>query len=289
MSQELISIIIPVYNVEQYLAECVNSVCRQTYQNLEIILVNDGSTDASGQICQELADQDTRIRLIHQDNQGLSGARNTGIEHSSADYLIFVDSDDWLLEQHVARLYEKLKEYDADIAIGHHCSFRAEDSAFLYYSTEHFETLYTREEIIEEYPRRRMLDGVFLCAWAKLYKRELFDTVRYPVGRVAEDAFTTYKLYLQSEKIIYLNEPLYYYRLRPNSISMTWNEQWFRDLIIGFEEQLAILGKLGYDLSFYYKYYTFLLQYCRDSAAAVGMQSSLVYQEIESKLKLFGE
>ena len=134
-----------------------------------------------------------------------------------------------------------------------------------------------------------MLDGVFLCAWAKLYKRELFDTVRYPVGRVAEDAFTTYKLYLQSEKIIYLNEPLYYYRLRPNSISMTWNEQWFRDLIIGFEEQLAILGKLGYDLSFYYKYYTFLLQYCRDSAAAVGMQSSLVYQEIESKLQLFGE
>ena len=96
MSQELISVIIPVYNVEQYLAECVNSVCRQTYQNLEIILVNDGSTDASGQICQELADQDARIRLIHQDNQGLSGARNTGIEHSSADYLIFVDSDDWL-------------------------------------------------------------------------------------------------------------------------------------------------------------------------------------------------
>ena len=93
MSQELISVIIPVYNVEQYLAECVNSVCRQTYQNLEIILVNDGSTDASGQICQELADQDARIRLIHQENQGLSGARNTGIEHSSADYLIFVDSD----------------------------------------------------------------------------------------------------------------------------------------------------------------------------------------------------
>ena len=143
MSQELISVIIPVYNVEQYLAECVNSVCRQTYQNLEIILVNDGSTDASGQICQELADKDERIRLIHQGNQGLSGARNTGIEHSSADYLIFVDSDDWLPEQHVARLYEKLKEYDADIAIGHHCSFRAEDSAFLYYSTEHFETLYT--------------------------------------------------------------------------------------------------------------------------------------------------
>ena len=78
MSQELISVIIPVYNVEQYLAECVNSVCRQTYQNLEIILVNDGSTDASGQICQELADQDSRIRLIHQENQGLSGARKTG-------------------------------------------------------------------------------------------------------------------------------------------------------------------------------------------------------------------
>ncbi|KXT83400.1 glycosyltransferase family 2 protein [Streptococcus panodentis] len=289
MSQELISVLIPVYNVEQYLAECVNSVRNQTYQNLEIILVNDGSTDASGQICRDLAAQDSRITVMDQENQGLSGARNTGLEAAGGAYVIFVDSDDWLPEQHVARLYEKLKEYDADIAIGHHCSFRPEDATFLYYSTEHFEQLYKREEMIEEYPRRRMMDGVFLSAWGKLYKRDLFDAVRYPVGRVAEDAFTTYKLYLQAEKIIYLNEPLYYYRLRPGSISLTWNERWFQDLIAGFEEQLAILGKLGYDLSFYYKYYTFLLQYCRDNALAVGLQDSPVYQEIENKLKLFGE
>ncbi len=114
----------------------------------------------SGQICQG-GWPGCEVRLIHQDNQGLSGARNTGLG-TQCELFDFVDSDDWLPGSMLPVFMKSSKEYDADIAIGHHCSFRAEDSAFLYYSTEHFETLYTREEIIE-YPRRRMLDGVSLC------------------------------------------------------------------------------------------------------------------------------
>ena len=288
MQEEIISIIIPVYNVEQYLAECVNSVRSQTYQQLEILLINDGSTDRSPEICEELAAQDSRIRLIHQENQGLSGARNRGIDEATGAYLIFVDSDDWLPEHHVARLYDKMLEYQADMVIAHHCSFRGEDSTFLYYTTEVFEQLYSREEMLAEYPKRRMIDGVFLSAWAKLYKRRLFDKVRYPVGRVAEDAATTYKLYLEAERILYLNEPLYYYLLRPGSISLTWNEQWFRDLIAGYEEQLALLGKLGYDLTDYYRYYDFLLYLCRDNALAMGMQETAIFRDIQSKMQLLG-
>ena len=280
---EKISVIVPVYNVEQYIKECIESICRQTYQNLEIIVVDDGSTDNSGRLCDELAAGDSRIQVIHQKNQGVSVARNAGLDRMTGEFVFFVDSDDWLREDALTTLYQSLQTHEADIVIGQKCGFDPMTGCFYYYETSDYEKVYSREEILAEYPKRRRKDGVFISPWGKLYKREVFDKIRYPFGKVAEDNCTTYKTYLKAEKISYLSSPLYYYRLRADGISRIWNEKWFRDLMTGAEEQLAVLAAAGYDISGYVDYYHYLIGYCLDSAASQGLQNTEIYRQLLEK------
>ena len=130
---EKITVIVPVYNVENYLNKCLDSILKQTYQNLEIIVVNDGSTDNSGTICQEYAQKDNRIVYIEKDNGGLSDARNAGLDRMTGSYVTFVDSDDWIEQDYVEVLYNKLTEYQADIAVGNYYSFNESEGMFYFH------------------------------------------------------------------------------------------------------------------------------------------------------------
>ena len=223
---EKISVIVPVYNAGDYLKQCLDSILQQTYTNLEILLINDGSTDDSAQICEEYKAKDSRIRVYHKENGGVSSSRNISLELVSGTYLLFVDCDDWLYENHVEKLYHLLKKTDSDIAIGNFTEFHEDSSNFLFYltPTDYFEQTYTPFEWFDnQYRSEFCLSQCFTVPWAKLYKRSLFDNISYPMDKKVEDDFTTYKIYLLADKIAFMNEPIYYHRKRNTSITRKVN------------------------------------------------------------------
>ena len=211
-----ISIIVPVYNVENYVSKCIESIINQTYKNLEIIIVNDGSTDRSGDICEYYAKQDDRIILIHQDNQGLSMARNNALDIISGDYVGFVDSDDWIESNMYGVLYINSVTYDADISM---CNF--------YYVSESEELLpYSRENrgikvftgIYKLVHNIRLFNS---CVWNKLYKQYLFNDTRFPRGKLFEDIFVTHRLVDNANKVVLSSECKYYYLHRETGITLS--------------------------------------------------------------------
>lgn len=213
MKNDLISIIIPVYKVEKYLEKCIESVLKQTYTNLQIILVDDGSPDNCGKICDEYAKKDPRIEVIHKVNGGLSDARNVGIAKAKGKYIGFVDSDDYIKEDMYEILINLIKEYDADVSI---CN--------LYDVIDGKEYIRNNENGIQEYSRLEILKEVLLdkniqsYAWNKLYKKELFDEIKYPIGKKYEDIGTTFYVFEKCNKIVVTSEPEYYYLKRSDSL-----------------------------------------------------------------------
>lgn len=211
----LVSVVIPVYNVEPYLHECVTSVVEQTYTNIEIILVDDGSTDSSGTLCDEFALSDSRICVFHKKNGGLSDARNYGIRRSHGSLISFIDSDDYVSPDYIMHLYQALVRGKTDIATTSICIFReGEPPKEHKRDTAEFH-VYDACEALEDILYMRHLEP---NAFPKIYKKELFDTIQYPVGKLYEDIATTTKLIDKAGKIAYLDEKDYYYRIRPNSI-----------------------------------------------------------------------
>ena len=208
-----ISIIVPVYNVEPYLKKCLNSLLAQTYRDLEIILVDDGSPDICGQICDDYASRDSRIRVIHKTNGGLSDARNAGLEIATGDYIGFVDSDDWIEPDMFEYLLDGLLKTNSNISI---CNvINSEDRRAVIKKTPY--KVYSREEALYELLSDRMEN----YAWNKLYARSLWNDVRYPKGRNFEDVLTIYKTFMRADKIVQLPDAKYNYRIRSNSISGT--------------------------------------------------------------------
>lgn len=212
--KSLISVIIPVYQVEPYLKHCIESVINQTYRNLEIILVDDGSVDGSGEICNQYADKDNRIKVIHQENRGLSEARNRGIDIARGEYLSFVDSDDWIDMRFIEIMYEISIEAECDIV---QCNFQnvIDDSSEEDKHKGNYTIYSSREFSIATYT---LLSWRCSVAWNKLYKASLFEGIRYPIGKIHEDEFTTYKLIWRANNIAVTNTRLYFYRQRTDSI-----------------------------------------------------------------------
>ena len=213
----LISIIVPIYNVEKYLNKCIDSIISQTYDHLEIFLVDDGSTDKCGYICDEYAKRDLRIRVIHKANGGLSDARNVALEVVTGDYVTFVDSDDWVSEYYIENLYIGLKTVGADMSISRFVDFFDNDTVpqrFNKVDTKTIEVL-SAEQCLE-----KMLyqDGVDTCAWGKLYKRENFDGLRFPKGKLYEDIPVTHKLIEKCARIALIPNVDYMYYQRANGI-----------------------------------------------------------------------
>lgn len=213
MGEELISIIVPVYNVEVYLCQCIESIIEQTYKNIEIILVDDGSKDTSGQICDDYAQKDKRIKVIHKKNGGLSDSRNAGIAVATGKYIAFVDSDDWIEKSMYEKMLKKCKEFNADICV---CGYFREYKDKTVSELNFAENVYKTKDALKE-----LIKGTVLKdhAWTKLYKKSLWDHVEYPVGKVYEDIRTTYKIVQKSNSVCLLPENMYHYRQRKGSIA----------------------------------------------------------------------
>lgn len=213
--RELISIIIPVYRVEQYLNKCVQSVVSQTYKNLEIILVDDGSPDKCPAICDEWANKDSRIKVIHKENGGLSDARNAGLAIAKGKYIGFVDSDDYIEETMYELLYTAIKNEDADLAI---CNLEKVTEAGEPLSAGSY---VKREVFSKEEGLYKILDAnnwSYVTAWNKLYKREIWDGIEFPKGKIHEDQFVIHRIIFQCQKIVAIEDKLYKYVQRSGSI-----------------------------------------------------------------------
>ena len=216
MSVPEITVVVPVYNVQAYLPKCIDSLLAQTFGEIEIILVDDGSTDASGAVCDSYAGRDSRIRVVHQRNAGVSGARNAGIRLARGRYLGFVDSDDWVDRDFCRTLYRGATDYGADISI---CSYYevGEQGMRCGASGDGGDTVvYDRREALRLLYEDSLIRSYF---WDKLFKRELFDGVLFPEDHtVFEDMAIMYKLFYRANRIVQQNVPLYYYLLRTGSI-----------------------------------------------------------------------
>lgn len=239
--KDLVSVIVPIYNVERYLERCIISICGQTYQNLEIILVDDGSPDKCGMICDQYAKKDKRIRVIHKENGGLSDARNAGIEISLGDYLVFIDSDDFVQDNFIERLYNLLQETEADIS---QCAFQSvEKQEQFVYEKEKTPKVKTRHEMLVSLYGTKHVEHKVI--WNKMYRRKFFHTLRFPVGKIHEDEYTTYKIYDKIEKAVVTEEKLYGYFVDPNSITRQRYSIKRQDIIPALEERRKYFKTAG--------------------------------------------
>lgn len=219
---DLISVIVPIYNVEAYLDECLDSICNQTYKNIEILLIDDGSTDNSGVIADEWVKKDNRCTVYHKENEGLSAARNDGIKVAKGTYLIFVDSDDLIKKNMIKRLYSEAIRENVDIVCcGYEKRYGEIDKENIYHLNdkkmtfeEFFETMY----LYQTNKKEANIRLAFVVAWNKIYKSTLFKDILYPNGRVNEDEAIIHKLVCASGSVKWINESLYIYRNRENSI-----------------------------------------------------------------------
>lgn len=238
---ETISIIIPVYNVELYLDECIESMRKQTYHNIEILLIDDGSTDSSPQICDSYALKDSRVKVVHQRNQGPSVARNTGLENAIGEYIVFIDSDDFINEKMIEKLYTSLKETNSDMSI---CNFK-----YIYESCDDIqverspikdEILYT-EDIISKLFQSK--NWYYVVVWNKMYKRELWEQIRYPVGYIYEDEMVAHHIFANCKKVASISEELYFYRQISGSIMHRGFNESSLDKYSAYADRLIFLKK----------------------------------------------
>lgn len=225
--EKLISIIIPVYKVEKYLSKCLDSVLAQTYKNLEIILVDDGSPDACGEICDQYAQRDSRVNVFHKPNGGVSSARNAGLDRASGEYIYFVDGDDYIEPNLCQRVVELLELHDADI-VTFDCWRVTEEGTRLGGTETISDGLIVPEAALAEL----MKGHINNYSWNKIYRRYIFDDIRFPEGRVWEDVAISYKVLLKARRIYCCNERLYYYLQRKDSITGRITAQALRDLFL---------------------------------------------------------
>lgn len=209
----LISIIVPIYNVESYVEECIQSIIKQTYKNLDIILIDDGSKDSSGEICEKYKKIDSRICVVHQENQGLSSARNTGLKLANGEYIQFIDGDDFISVDMIENLYEIMEKEHADIVTCSSYTYKNGEIVKKEYSKSI--NIYNKEEAIKEI----ILDKkIRFYAWDKLYKKTLWKDIKFPEGRRFEDIAVTPIVIKNADKVVFYDCPLYYYRIRTGSI-----------------------------------------------------------------------
>ena len=211
----LVSMVVPVYNVEDYLQECIDSICAQTHHNLEIILVNDGSTDSSGEICDRAAERDARIRVFHNPNGGVSAARNTGLDQANGEYICFSDSDDVCAPFFVEHMLQACLQERADIAVGNYEEY--EDTIVFSPASDVKAQVYSGRDAVRHLIGKEHIK--YTVVYDKLYKSELFQNIRFPEGLIHEDEDFSYRILYEAEKVVDLQETIYGYRTRSGSIT----------------------------------------------------------------------
>ena len=236
-----VSVIIPIYNVEPYLRRCVDSVISQSMENIEIILVDDGSTDGGAQICDEYAAKDCRVKVCHKQNEGLSSARNIGIEMATAPFILFVDGDDWVESVFCETPYRIAISNSADMVLFSYNSISMEGRISKADITAYQGTMSELEAL-----RFNVYSACF--AWIGLYRRELFDDIRFPIGMTHEDVGTTHRLIHASNRVCLIQDHLYNYRVhRPGSITETQGMQGIKDVRAMLTSKINDLCSWGYE------------------------------------------
>lgn len=285
---DLISFIVPIYNVEDYLEQCINSILNQTYTHIEILLINDGSTDRSKGICLEYAKKDSRIRLINKSNGGLSDARNFGIENANGTYLTFIDSDDFVDTKYAERLYVEAIRNNTKVVVSDYNKLNAENATFYFHTQKPYTKEVTPTDYFDEIFKTETL--AFVVAWGKLIATELFNgdfPIRFPVGRLAEDKYVTHLLAWKAQRITYIHEPNYTYRIRPGSITTSQASlKRSDDDIRGCEERMLDLILMGYDLGGAIGWYQYILEIHQRHLEHNGHTNTDLYQKIKKKLAL---
>lgn len=230
MTSPKISLIVPVYNAEKYLSESITSLINQTYKNIEIILINDGSTDKSGLLCDEFSTKFPQIITLHTKNGGASNARNLGIENATGDFIAFVDADDKLEENYIEILYDKLSQYNADICI---CGYKKLNKN-CFCSKEELNQFFSNKEI----PKQIYIEkNIGLMPWAKLIRRDLIGDTKFLVGRINEDELFCFELFAKTKKMVKVNLPLYLYTVNLEGVTYKKYDSRNIDIIpISFEK-----------------------------------------------------
>ena len=268
---DVISIIVPVYNMEQYLERCMRSILDQTYQRLEIILVDDGSTDRSPQLCDAYAKKDSRIKVVHKTNGGLSDARNAGLEIATGTYIGYVDSDDWIELDMYERMYKACVENGAQLAACRYVSEHSAEHAYQHSKEEKSGTdsvvALSREELLRIYLCGHDSYVIYNSVWSKLFHRDLVKNILFPKGRNSEDIMYTTRAFCRLEKAVYIDAGLYHYVLdREGSImNVATGERMFWDEIPFWREHIThirvnVSEEFG-DLAAYYFWRRLLFYY----------------------------
>lgn len=242
----LVSIIIPIYNVERYLDRCIASVANQTYQDIQIILVDDGSTDSSPAICDSWAHKDTRITVVHQVNGGVSAARNRGLDVATGEYILWVDSDDYIAPETIGIMMCTAAQTDVDMVI---CDFKKGTDDHYVFKTA---STIACEQIDKVSALNRIYADShsalrYAAPWAKLAKRGIYHDIRYPDGKIFEDIYTTHKLICRCERIAVLDIPLFYYFQRPDSIMNATFSMKKLDYLQALVERIAFFKECSFD------------------------------------------
>lgn len=256
----LVSVVVPIYNVEQYLERCLNSIVNQTYKNLEIILVDDGSTDSSGKICDKYNLIYTNIKVIHKKNGGLSSARNIGIECFNGEYLLFVDSDDFLNKDCIEISLKKILMFEADICIFNYfeCNTTNTQSRVL---NKLENRLIGKEEIFNKFLTNSKV--IYVLSWNKLYARAVIKNIHFPENRIYEDLAVCLDIYQNCSKIIQIDRPLYHYTIRPESLShATFNWKNENDFLYAMSQNINYFFNNNYNTIGNHIFYVLINHYC---------------------------
>ena len=291
--KNLVSIVIPVYNVENYLEESIQSVLNQTYTNLEIILVDDGSTDSSGTICDKFAEIDVRIRVFHIENRGAALAKNFGVTQALGEYVLFVDSDDIAEKRMIETLYKQIEKTGADIVIGNYYIYDENDGEFKFY-------VLGKDFCIEELSPQELIDrqagywhlntSAFIMPTFKLFRRELLLQVPFVNVRHFDDEATIHRLFIKSKKTIFVNDNLYIYRVRQGSIMTSqFDISWVQDILQVFSLKLADLILANIDTEVMKKRFINILNDYRYFCETHNLIDTPEYREILFRLNLYEE
>ena len=279
-----VSIIVPVYQVENYIRQCVDSILAQTFIDFELILVDDGSKDQSGKLCDEYAGMDARVKVIHKENGGLSDARNRGMDQMVGNYFMFVDSDDYIGPTMLECLYKRILDEDADIAA---CNFLYffENDREKNFSTNIKSEVLTGVEIFYNRKNERNY-GIWTVAWNKLYKRETFGKVRFRLGKYHEDEFWANEIYQMDIRVVTIPECLYYYRQRNNSIMGKKSIARDFDILEAFQERISIYLKEQQYADQAYKVLIYSLEYLEESKRLItNINEKNIFIQAEKRTK----
>lgn len=272
---ELISVIVPIYNAEKYLDRCIKSIINQSYKNLEIILVDDGSSDKCDEICDEWAKKDKRIKVIHKKNSGVSDSRNAGLEIANGEYLSFVDSDDYVHKDFIKILYNLCIENNSDISVCEVCETNKDEDINNKIQKGIVRNIFPKSVLEKK-------ESLYFVVWNKLYKKSVFENVRYLKGKIHEDVAITYKLIYYSKKITITNAKLYFYFNAPGSIMRREFSKERFDILYGINDSYEFFMKNNED-----KYAYFVLRDFLDNILQLYQQCSLLKEEkSEMKKKL---